>query len=91
MKLYYTRTWEAEINEKDILNECKPCFDIKYFSRTRAQKNYIIDIITKRIISKYTSYEFSELPRAFLQPLKAQVKQYLESFLIRIASMKEEK
>lgn len=89
MKLYYTRTWEAEISEKDILNECKPCFDIRYHSLKRERKNYIIDKITERIINKYTSYEFSKLPRAFLQPLKAQVKQHLESFPVMVALMKE--
>lgn len=90
MKLYYTRTWEAEISEKDILNECKPCFDIRFPSFTRDNKNYIIDSITKRIINKYTSYEFSKLPMAFLQPLKAQVRQHLETFPIMVALMEEE-
>lgn len=90
MKLYYTRTWEAEISEKDILNECKPYFDINFPSLFVTKKNYIITIITAHIISKYTSYEFSKLPRAFLQPLKAQVKHYLESFPIMVALMEEE-
>lgn len=89
MKLYYTRTWEAEINETDILNECKPYFDIRFSSLTRQNKNDIINKITKRIIDKYTSYEFSELPMAFLKPLKAQVRQHLESFPIMVALMKE--
>jgi len=89
MKLYYTRTWEAEISEKDILNECRPYFNINFSSGTREQKNHIIDIITDHIINKYTSYEFSKLPRAFLQPLKAQVKQYLESFSAMVELMKE--
>ena len=89
MKLYYTRTWEAEISEKDILNECKPYFNVNFSSGTREQKNHIIDIITDHIINKYTSYEFSKLPRAFLQPLKAQVKQCLESFSAIVELMKE--
>ena len=89
MKLYYTRTWEAEISEKDILNECKPCFDIRFPSLTRKNKNDIINKITERIIDKYTSYEFSKLPMAFLQPLKAQVKQHLESFPVMVALMEE--
>jgi len=89
MKLYYTRTWEAEISEKDILNECRPCFNIRFPSFTRENKNYIIESITKRIVSKYTSYEFSKLPYGFLQPLKAQVRQYLESFPVKVALMKE--
>lgn len=79
MKLYYTRTWEAEISEKDILNECRPYFNINFSTGTREQKNHIINIITDRIIDKYSSYEFSQLPRAFLKPLKEQVKQYLEA------------
>ena len=89
MKLYYTRTWEAEISEEDIKNECKPCFRIDFPSFTREQKNRIIDIITNRIINKYTSYDFSRLPNAFLKPLKAQVKQYLESFPAMVALMEE--
>lgn len=90
MKLYYTRTWEAEISEKDILNECIPCFNIRFPSLTRKNKNDIINKITERIIDKYTSYEFSKLPMAFLQPLKAQVKQHLESFPVMVALMEEE-
>ena len=90
MKLYYTRTWEAEINETDVTNECKPYFDIHFPSLTRKQKESRIDIITKHIIDKYTSYEFSELPMAFLKPLKAQVRQHLESFPIMVALMEEE-
>lgn len=91
MKLYYTRTWEAEISDKDILNTCKPHFNVEFSSLTRKNKNYIVDKITEQIINKYTSYEFLKLPMAFLQPLKTQVKQHLESFPIMIASMKERK
>lgn len=90
MKLYYTRTWEAEISDKDILNECRPYFDVEFPSFTRKNKNYIIDIITEHIINKYTSYEFSKLPMAFLQTLKVQVRQYLESFPVMVALMAEE-
>lgn len=90
MKLYYTRTWEAEISEKDILNECKPYFNINFPSLFRTKKDYIINIITAHIISKYTSYDYRQLPRAFLKPLKAQVEQHLESFPIMVALMEEE-
>lgn len=89
MKLSYTRTWETEISEKDIKNECKPSFNIRFLSLTRKDKNYIIDSITERIINKYTPYEFSKLPMAFLKPLKAQVRQYLEYFPVMIASIME--
>lgn len=89
MKLSYTRTWEAEISEKDILNECRPYFIFSFPSFTRGDQIHIIDTITNHIVSKYTSYEFSKLPRAFLQPLKAQVRQYLESFSAMVELMKE--
>ena len=89
MKLYYTRTWKAEISEEEIWNECKPYFIFSFSSFTREHKNHIIDAITNHVVSKYTSYEFSKLPKAFLQPLKAQVRQYLESFPVMVALMKE--
>ena len=90
MKLYYTRTWEAEISDKDILNECRPFFDVSFPSLFKTKKDYIINIISARIISKYTSYDYSKLPRAFVQPLKTQIKQYLESFSIMIELIKKE-
>lgn len=89
MKLYYTKTWEADISEKDIKNECKPYFNINFLSGTRKQKNSIINIITEHILDKYTPYNFSEVPHAFVKPLKAQIQECLESYPIMIALMME--
>ena len=72
MKLYYTRTWETEIDNELIDKEIE-----KYLYETHSVtlNKRARDIITMRIM-KHTPYAFEKVPDAFLTPIKEYIKNY---------------